>query len=76
MSDNKYFRGTGGNQFYPAPLSEEEFLNAVSAGLQELRSWAHPDRVLDLAHLTITTIPVGDRISVSVTADLQPVVKV
>lgn len=63
-------RGTGGNLFYPHPMSEDEFIAAVRRGLKDLREWGGADRPLDLSAVTIETDRVNDKVCVTVTADL------
>lgn len=64
-------RGTGGNRFIPGDASQADLLAAIARGLDELRAWAHPERRFDLGAITVDTKRVGDRISVTVTGDLQ-----
>ena len=64
--------GTGGNRFYPEPMTALDFLNAVARQLGELEMYAKPlGKVIDYGALEVTTKRVGDRISVTLSSDLK-----
>jgi hypothetical protein len=65
-------RGTGGNQFVDNGITIAAFVAHVWERLNELDVYARDSgRALDLAQVDISTKRVGDRISVTVTADLE-----
>lgn len=74
-SNLKGLRGTGGNQFYDLPMTDEEFLHAIRLGLKDLRSWAFGGGTHELDHaaITVDTVRVGDRVSITVMGDLKKI---
>lgn len=66
-------RGTGGNQFIPGTATKAEVLAQAWKQLDHLEAVAATSgRMFDVGRMTIDTKRVGDRISVTVEADLSP----